>query len=96
MGSLDPQYFTSAVEGESLIALCVWTLTSVKVERTRHAVNMFRSGKLSSIGRGSTAPSPPDVPPREDCMRFVDPGHAAKRKGRPAMLHALANIEQWA
>ncbi|THH00840.1 hypothetical protein EW145_g7024 [Phellinidium pouzarii] len=68
----------------------------LKVERTRHAVNMFRSGKLSSIGRGPSAPKPPDVPPREDQMRFVDANHAAKRKSRAAMLHALANIEQWA
>ena len=68
----------------------------LKVERTRHAVNLFRSGKLLSIGRGLNAPKPPDMPPREDVMRFVDPGHAVKRKSRPAMLHALANIEQWA
>ncbi|EJC99452.1 DUF455-domain-containing protein [Fomitiporia mediterranea MF3/22] len=68
----------------------------LKVERTKHAVSLFRSGKLKSIGRGKDAPKPPDVPPREDVMKFVDPGRAAKRKGRPAMLHALANIEQWA
>ncbi|KAL5501227.1 hypothetical protein ACEPAH_9614 [Sanghuangporus vaninii] len=68
----------------------------LKVERTRHAVQLFRSGKLASIGRGANAPNPPDFPPRLDIMKFVDPGRAAKRKGRPAMLHALANIEQWA
>ena len=68
----------------------------LKVERTRHAVKLFRSGKLSSIGRGANAPKPPDTPPREDYMKFVDPNRAAKRKSRAAMLHALANIEQWA
>lgn len=68
----------------------------LKVERTKHAVSLFRSGKLSSIGRGESAPRPPEMPPREDIMKFVDPGKVAKRKGRPAMLHALANIEQWA
>ncbi|KAH8109615.1 DUF455-domain-containing protein [Phellopilus nigrolimitatus] len=68
----------------------------LKVERTRHAVNLFRSGKLSSIGRGASAPQPPEVPPRESRMTFVDPKHLAKRKSRAAMLHALANIEQWA
>lgn len=68
----------------------------LKVERTRHAVNLFRTGKLSSIGRGASAPAPPDTPPRDDRMKTVDPGHAGKRKSRVAMLHALANIEQWA
>ncbi|KAI5114849.1 hypothetical protein M0805_007943, partial [Coniferiporia weirii] len=68
----------------------------LKVERTRHAVNLFRSGKLVSIGRGPSAPGPPEVPPREEQMKIVDAGHVAKRKSRAAMLHALANIEQWA
>ena len=68
----------------------------LKVERTRRAVSLFRSGKLTSIGRGKNAPQPPDVPPREKRMVFVDPSRANKKKNKDSMLHALANIEQWA
>ncbi|KAH9942812.1 hypothetical protein B0H21DRAFT_867514, partial [Amylocystis lapponica] len=71
----------------------------LKVERTKHAVHMFRTGQLTSIGnRYSNAPQPPDVPPREEAYsrNTVDPGRVAKRKNRAVMLHALANIEQWA
>lgn len=70
-----------------------------KVERTRHAVNLFRTGKLTSIGnKSSNAPRPPDVPPRDDSFarNTVDPGKVKNRKNRAVMLHALANIEQWA
>ncbi|KAI0263573.1 hypothetical protein BC834DRAFT_971259 [Gloeopeniophorella convolvens] len=72
---------------------------TLKVERTRHAVQLFRTGPLSSIGSKAThAPSPPDVPPRDDIYKksIVDPVKANKRKNRVGMLHALANIEQWA
>ncbi|KAI0329484.1 DUF455-domain-containing protein [Cubamyces sp. BRFM 1775] len=71
----------------------------LKVQRTRHAVHLFRTGQLKSIGhRSSKAPRPPDVPPREDtyARNIVDPGKMARRKNRAVMLHALANIEQWA
>ncbi|EPS93160.1 hypothetical protein FOMPIDRAFT_102038 [Fomitopsis schrenkii] len=71
----------------------------LKVERTRHAVNLFRTGQLKSIGhRSSSAPRPPDIPPREEAFarNTVDPGKVGKRKNRAVMLHALANIEQWA
>ncbi|KAF8321160.1 DUF455-domain-containing protein [Clavulina sp. PMI_390] len=74
-----------------------------KVERTRQAIDAFKTGKLRSIGRsGSNAPSPPDVPPREADLRVVAPGKVGKRgkagslKSRIVILHALANIEQWA
>ena len=73
-----------------------------QVQRTRHAVNLFRTGKLKSVGRTSTAPAPPDVPPRHAGLTTVDAGKVGKRgkagslKSRIAMLHALANIEQWA
>ncbi|KAG8833801.1 hypothetical protein FRC17_010042 [Serendipita sp. 399] len=74
----------------------------LKVQRTRHAVSMFQTGQLKSIGRRKDAPLPPVVPPREDGMILVDPTKVAKRgkggslKSRITMLHALANIEQWA
>ncbi|KZT65533.1 DUF455-domain-containing protein [Daedalea quercina L-15889] len=71
----------------------------LKVERTRHAVHLFRTGQLKSIGHRSTsAPRPPDIPVREEAFirNTVDPGKVGKRKNQAAMLHALANIEQWA
>jgi uncharacterized ferritin-like protein (DUF455 family)/nitrite reductase/ring-hydroxylating ferredoxin subunit len=45
---------------------------------------------------------PPDTPPRLSTAKVVQPGREAKRgkggseKSRIAMLHSLANIEQWA
>ncbi|KAI0643349.1 DUF455-domain-containing protein [Trametes meyenii] len=71
----------------------------LKVQRTRHAVSLFRTGQLKSIGhRSSRAPRPPDEPPREElyARNMVDPAKMARRKNRAVMLHALANIEQWA
>ncbi|KAK7047765.1 hypothetical protein VNI00_006093 [Paramarasmius palmivorus] len=71
----------------------------LKVERTKHAVHAFRTGKLNSIGhKSSKAPRPPDIPPREELFarNIVDPLKVKKRKNRAVMLHALANIEQWA
>ncbi|KAJ6502075.1 hypothetical protein C8R45DRAFT_608412 [Mycena sanguinolenta] len=72
---------------------------TLKVLRTRHAVQLFRTGKLESIGhRSSSAPAPPDVPPREESFlrNTVNPGKVKGRKSLAVMLHALANVEQWA
>ncbi|KAJ7226979.1 hypothetical protein GGX14DRAFT_417793 [Mycena pura] len=72
---------------------------ALKVSRTRHAVQLFRTGKLDSIGhKSSAAPRPPDVPPRDDSYlrNTVNPGKVKGRKSLAVMLHALANIEQWA
>lgn len=72
----------------------------LKVLRTRHVFQEFSTGKLNTIGR-STSLKPPDQPPRPNLIH-VDPSKAGKRgkagslKNRIAMLHALANIEQWA
>jgi len=69
----------------------------MQVERTRLAVQLFRTGKLKSIGHKSrNAPKPPDIPPRDASLKNADPRQARKKKNRAAMLHALANIEQWA
>ncbi|KAJ6552065.1 hypothetical protein DFH09DRAFT_1167801 [Mycena vulgaris] len=71
----------------------------LKVMRTRHAVQLFRTGKLDSIGhKSATAPRPPDVPPREASFlkNTVNPGQVKGRKSLAVMLHALANVEQWA
>lgn len=75
---------------------------ALKVQRTRHAVDLFRRGEIKSIGRHKGAPVPPTTPPREPSMVIVDPTKVARRgkggslKSRVTMLHALANIEQWA
>ncbi|KAL4262176.1 DUF455-domain-containing protein [Pleurotus pulmonarius] len=72
---------------------------TLKVERTREAVHLFRTGKLTSIGNKSkNAPKPPDVPLRDESFlkQTVDPAKVKSRKNRAVMLHALANIEQWA
>ncbi|KAM5545839.1 hypothetical protein V8D89_000877 [Ganoderma adspersum] len=71
----------------------------LKVQRTRHAVQLFRTGQLKSIGhRSSKAPRPPDVPPREELYNrnTVEVSKINRRRNRAVMLHALANIEQWA
>ncbi|KZV62071.1 DUF455-domain-containing protein [Peniophora sp. CONT] len=72
---------------------------SLKVARTRHAVHLFRTGQLSSIGHKSrNVRRPPDVPPRHEqyLRNVVDPAATARRRNKVGMLHALANIEQWA
>ncbi|KAJ7472036.1 hypothetical protein FB451DRAFT_1251725 [Mycena latifolia] len=72
---------------------------TLKVMRTRHAVQLFRTGNLDSIGhKSSLAPQPPDVPPREESFlkNTVNPGKVKGRKSLAVMLHALANVEQWA
>jgi nitrite reductase/ring-hydroxylating ferredoxin subunit len=69
-----------------------------KVEYTRRAASLFRKGKLKQIGSAI----PPDEPPRDSSLSFVDPGKANRRgkggsaKSRISLLHSLANIEQWA
>ncbi|KAE9390401.1 hypothetical protein BT96DRAFT_1064536 [Gymnopus androsaceus JB14] len=72
---------------------------TLKVEHTRYEVHAFRTGTITSIGnKGAHPPVPPAQPPRETYMNYVEPGkiQSGKRKNRAVMLHALANIEQWA
>ncbi|KAJ3864795.1 hypothetical protein EV359DRAFT_72823 [Lentinula novae-zelandiae] len=72
---------------------------TLKVERTRYAVHAFRTGAITSVGnRVAHPPVPPAQPPRETYMNIVEPGkiQSGKRKNKAVMLHALANIEQWA
>ncbi|KAJ3976915.1 hypothetical protein EV361DRAFT_958287 [Lentinula raphanica] len=72
---------------------------TLKVERTRYAVHAFRTGTIKSIGhKVAHPPVPPARPSREIYMKIVEPGkiQSGKRRNRAVMLHALANIEQWA
>ncbi|KAG9120742.1 hypothetical protein FRC07_003640 [Ceratobasidium sp. 392] len=73
-----------------------------KVVLTRRAASAWRTGRTTSSGqKKSDLPTPPDVPPREN-MTTVQPGKVGKRgkagseRSRIAIIHALANIEQWA
>ncbi|CAE6495630.1 unnamed protein product [Rhizoctonia solani] len=73
-----------------------------KVALTRKAAAAWRTGKITSSGQKKTnLVIPPDVPPRENLVT-VEPGKVGKRgkagseRSRIAILHALANIEQWA
>ncbi|RXK37771.1 hypothetical protein M231_04927 [Tremella mesenterica] len=80
----------------------------LKCTLTREAVSRLRAGKLHSIRpcvaeinrERSSNGGLLDVPPRQ--VKLVDPGAAPKRgkggseKSRILMLHALANIEQYA
>ncbi|KAJ8127658.1 hypothetical protein O1611_g5977 [Lasiodiplodia mahajangana] len=74
-----------------------------KIELTTHLFSLFATREQSprpmSIGAGIV--TAPDEPPRQD-LREVKPGKMPKAgkggsvKSRINMLHALANIEQWA
>ncbi|KAI3317275.1 beta-1,4-xylosidase [Xylariaceae sp. AK1471] len=74
-----------------------------KIELTTHLFSLFATREQSPspmhIGAGSV--TAPDEPPRQD-LREVKPGQMPKAgkggslKSRITMLHALANIEQWA
>lgn len=82
-----------------------------KVAYTRFAAAAFRSGECKVIGGGRWAndvwiskenETPPERPPRMEAEIRVRPGQEGKRgkggteKSRIAILHSLANIEQWA
>ncbi|ELU36424.1 Rieske [2Fe-2S] domain-containing protein [Rhizoctonia solani AG-1 IA] len=74
----------------------------IQVALTRKAAAAWRTGKITSSGQKKTnLVIPPDVPPRENLVT-VEPGKVGKRgkagseRSRIAILHALANIEQWA
>ncbi len=74
-----------------------------KIELTTHLFSLFATREQSStpmeLGAGIVAA--PDEPPREN-LREVKPGQMPKAgkggslKSRITILHALANIEQWA
>lgn len=83
-----------------------------KVAYTQYAAESFRSGQCRAIGGGRwdahgawvtpESETPPAWPPRLPSERRVEPGAEGKRgkggteRSRIALLHALANIEQWA
>jgi hypothetical protein len=101
LGSSHPEYSQSNSQSKYLYRHKAHrsVLTEIKVQRTREAVQRFRTGKLPSIGhKSSNAPQPPDRPAREAqfTANTVSGAKVKGRKNRAVMLHALANIEQWA
>ncbi|KAI1412796.1 DUF455-domain-containing protein [Hypoxylon sp. FL1857] len=91
----------------SLCDWCVHILNTSnpehKIELTTHLFSLFATREQTSspmqIGAGTI--TPPQEPPRQDLTQ-VKPGQMPKAgkggnlKSRIMMLHALANIEQWA
>ncbi|KAI2467320.1 DUF455-domain-containing protein [Annulohypoxylon bovei var. microspora] len=94
-------------EDATLCDWCVHVLNTSnpehKIELTTHLFSLFATREQSSspmqIGAGNA--SPPQEPPRQNLTQ-VKPGQMPKAgkggnlKSRIMMLHALANIEQWA
>ncbi|KAI4860579.1 DUF455-domain-containing protein [Hypoxylon rubiginosum] len=94
-------------EDASLCDWCVHILNTSnpehKIELTTHLFSVFATREQSpspmQIGAGTVAP--PQEPPRQNLTQ-VKPGQMPKAgkggnlKSRIMMLHALANIEQWA
>ncbi|KAK7757489.1 hypothetical protein SLS62_000504 [Diatrype stigma] len=91
--------------------LCDWCVhilstadPELKIELTTHLFSLFATREQTSspmeIGAGTI--TPPDEPPREESLKQVQPGampragKAGTLKSRITMIHALANIEQWA
>ncbi|RDW79292.1 Rieske [2Fe-2S] domain protein [Aspergillus mulundensis] len=107
-----PTPLTAAQYLDDDATLCDWCThilntsnSEHKIELTAHLFSTFtkREGTSSpmTITRGGPASLPP-TPPREKSLVEVRPGAMPKPgrggslKSRIAMLHALANIEQWA
>lgn len=72
-----------------------------KVALTFKVQELWNSNKILSIVPFKTIPIPPEEPPRKN-MEMTLPGKAVRRgkggtlESRIAILHSLANIEQWA
>uniref|UniRef100_A0A672MM89 Rieske domain-containing protein n=1 Tax=Sinocyclocheilus grahami TaxID=75366 RepID=A0A672MM89_SINGR len=84
--------------------LCMWATKILhtadpqeKVSLTKIVQENWDSGKITETGEAS----PPAQPNRKDSLTVVEPGKIKRGKGgtlasRIALLHSLANIEQWA
>ncbi|KAI0160175.1 beta-1,4-xylosidase [Xylariaceae sp. FL1272] len=103
--STTPSHYLS--DDATLCEWCVHILNTSdpehKIELTTHLFSLFatREQSLSPMPLGAGTVTSPEEPPRGD-LRQVDPGQMPKAgkggtlKSRITMLHALANIEQWA
>ncbi|KAJ8247471.1 hypothetical protein GJAV_G00246820 [Gymnothorax javanicus] len=85
-------------------SLCFWATKILltpdpneKVALTQEVLQWWNSGKITVVGQAA----PPDQPSRKDGLTVLEPGKIKRGKGgslasRIALLHSLANIEQWA
>ncbi|XP_063304856.1 uncharacterized protein HI_0077-like isoform X1 [Pelobates fuscus] len=85
-------------------SLCYWASRILgtadpeeKAKLTQQVQELWNSGKISDIGQTL----PPTQPSRKENLTIVQPGKIKRGKGgtlasRIALLHSLANIEQWA
>ncbi|KAI7198509.1 hypothetical protein D0869_04537 [Hortaea werneckii] len=92
----------------SVCEWCAYILNTAdpesKIELTTRLFSLFATREQTSepMPIGAGAASPPSIPPRHDDLQTVKPweipsaGRGGTLKSRIAMLHALANIEQWA
>jgi len=72
-----------------------------KVRLTEEASKKWLNDEIKEIRRGDNSVKVPDEPARQENLNVVDPGRIKRGKGgtqssRIALLHSLANIEQWA
>ncbi|XP_057197456.1 uncharacterized protein HI_0077 isoform X2 [Triplophysa rosa] len=84
--------------------LCTWATKILqtpdpqeKVSLTKMVQEKWNSWEITEIGESS----PPSQPSRRDNLTVLEPGKIKRGKGgtlasRIALLHSLANIEQWA
>ncbi|XP_069481202.1 uncharacterized protein HI_0077-like isoform X2 [Ambystoma mexicanum] len=68
-----------------------------KANLTHHIRDLWNTGQITEVGQVH----PPAQPSRKSNLRIVEPGRIKRGKGgtlasRIALLHSLANIEQWA
>ncbi|KAG5849068.1 uncharacterized protein HI_0077 [Anguilla anguilla] len=85
-------------------SLCFWATKILltpdpneKVALTQEVLQRWNSGKITDVGQAM----PPAQPSRKDSLTVLEPGKIKRGKGgtlasRIALLHSLANIEQWA
>uniref|UniRef100_W5N9U7 Si:ch73-314g15.3 n=2 Tax=Lepisosteus oculatus TaxID=7918 RepID=W5N9U7_LEPOC len=99
-GRLPPEILPDPSED----TLCFWAAKILctadpkeKVALTQEVQGRWNSGKITEVGQAV----PPEQPSRQESLTVLQPGKIKRGKGgtlasRIALLHSLANIEQWA
>lgn len=93
---------------EENLSLCDWAVRILntadpneKVRLTEEVAQKWFSGEIKVIKDEKLVVLVPDEPARQENLHIVEPGRIRRGKGgtqasRVALLHSLANIEQWA
>ncbi|XP_012692025.1 uncharacterized protein si:ch73-314g15.3 [Clupea harengus] len=101
---VDKPYIENGDKQTSDSSLCYWATKILctpdpeeKVALTLEVQRKWNSGEISDVGEAT----PPAQPSRKDNLTVLEPGKIKRGKGgtlasRVALLHSLANIEQWA